>query len=177
MPSFERGGEDAPVVGVHVQRVPVQQLVGPLVVGLVDHGAVVDEPVRVRPAGSRCCCSCCRRIRRCPTVAVPSGDRHRSPRSRRAVSTSCAFPRTTCGTCRPRAAPSRTGRDSRPPTGICPPSPAWDTSAADATPAARGRGRRSGGRRGRADCCAGLRNGASAVIGVLQLCYGDVRAS
>ena len=41
------GGEDAPVVGVHVQRVPVQQLVGPLVVGLVDHGAVVDEPVRV----------------------------------------------------------------------------------------------------------------------------------
>ena len=46
-PVLGAGGEDAPVVGVDVQRIPVQQLVGPLVVGLVDHGAVVDEPVRV----------------------------------------------------------------------------------------------------------------------------------
>ena len=37
------GGEDAPVLGVDVHRVPVQELVGPLVAGFVDHRAVVDE--------------------------------------------------------------------------------------------------------------------------------------
>ena len=44
------GGEDAPVLVVDVHRVPVQELVGPLVAGLVDHRTVAPQhPGHVAP--------------------------------------------------------------------------------------------------------------------------------